>query len=635
MTHDSLARRLRSHRTPVLMTFDGLALVSAYLIALVLRYDAADAGAVLDSVMLLAVVAVAVQWLAGMVTRVYHGRVAVASIEETVLLGLVTVGGGLVLGIANMFTDPYVVARSLPFTATFIGLVVMELGRAGWRQRADRVFPVTGPRHDPALVLGAGWSGRSLVQSMLSRDSPLWPVGFLDDDPWKRQRKHHGVPVLGTLDDLAAAARETGARTLVLAIPTASAELVKRVSEATQQLGLSVKVLPPLYETFATQADVRDVRDVEVRDLLGRNVVETDIDSIAGYLTGRRVLVTGGGGSIGSELCRQIDRWRPAELIMLDRDESALHAVQLSLRGRALLDSPEVVLSDIRDQAALRRIFRERRPEVVFHAAALKHLPMLEQYPVEAMKTNVLGTANVLCAAAEFGATHFVNISTDKAADPTSVLGYSKRIGERLTADVARTAPGSYLSVRFGNVLGSRGSVLTTFAAQIDTGVPVTVTHPDVTRYFMTVQEAVQLVIQAGAIGGGGQALILDVGDPVRIQDVARHLITLSGKQVHIVYTGLRDGEKLHERLFGHGEPDVRPSHPLISHVPVPPLPVSAVRSIPGDLRPPDMLRQFERWVRDGSPPEVTAPRLAPAASASAPAGRATRSERLGGLDEK
>jgi FlaA1/EpsC-like NDP-sugar epimerase len=264
---------------------------------------------------------------------------------------------------------------------------------------------------------------------------------------------------------------------------------------------------------------------------------------------------------------------------MLDRDESGLHSVQLSISGHGLLDTADLVLNNIRDRETLLDVFRTRRPEVVFHAAALKHLPLLEQYPAEALKTNVLGTANVLEAAEEVGVERFVNISTDKAADPSCVLGSSKRVAERLTAGVATSATGTYLSVRFGNVLGSRGSVLTSFAAQIAAGGPVTVTDPGVTRYFMTVEEAVQLVIQAGAIGRPGEALVLDMGEPVSIQSVAEHLIRQSGRPMRIVHTGLRAGEKLHERLFGQGEPDERPIHPLISHVKVQALSISVVRS--------------------------------------------------------
>ena len=257
---------------------------------------------------------------------------------------------------------------------------------------------------------------------------------------------------------------------------------------------------------------------------------------------------------------------------MLDRDESALHGVQLSIDGRALLDTPEVVVADIRDRERIYEVFEDERPDVVFHAAALKHLPLLEQYPGEGIKTNVLGTLNVLDAAVSVGVDRFVNISTDKAADPENVLGYTKRVAERLTAHKSCESSGVYVSVRFGNVLGSRGSVLETFRSQIAAGGPLTVTHPDVTRYFMTVEEAVQLVTQAGALGRPGEVLVLDMGEPVRIDDVARRLAAEANHPIEIVYTGLRPGEKLHERLFGHQEDDERPEHPMIAHVGVPAL---------------------------------------------------------------
>lgn len=257
---------------------------------------------------------------------------------------------------------------------------------------------------------------------------------------------------------------------------------------------------------------------------------------------------------------------------MLDRDESALHSVQMSIEGRALLDSRNLVVADIRDASRLAEAFTEHRPEVVFHAAALKHLPLLEMYALEGWKTNVLGTNNVLRAAASAGVTHFVNVSTDKAADPTSVLGYTKRIAEQLTAWYAHRSRGAWVSVRFGNVLGSRGSVLEAFRAQIEQGGPITVTHPEVTRYFMTPQEACQLVIQAGAVGYRGEALVLDMGEPVRILDVAERLVASASRPIKIVFTGLRPGEKLHEDLISVGELDIRRAHKLISHVSVPAL---------------------------------------------------------------
>jgi FlaA1/EpsC-like NDP-sugar epimerase len=268
---------------------------------------------------------------------------------------------------------------------------------------------------------------------------------------------------------------------------------------------------------------------------------------------------------------------------MLDRDESALHAVQLSLHGRALLDSDEVVLADIRDRDRTREVFAQFRPQIVFHAAALKHLPLLERYPAEALKSNVWGTQTVLEAAMACGVTSFVNISTDKAADPVSVLGYSKRVAERLTAYAATQAPGTYLSVRFGNVLGSRGSVLGALSAQVAAGGPVTVTHPLVSRYFMTTDEAVQLVLQAAVIGRDGEVLVLDMGEPVLIADIARRLTAGTAREIEIIFTGLRPGEKLAENALGRGEPDERPYHPLIRHVPVAPLPPSLIRNLRPD----------------------------------------------------
>jgi FlaA1/EpsC-like NDP-sugar epimerase len=500
------------------------------------------------------------------------------------------VGGGVFL--VNLVAQW--VPRSIPAGATLGALVLAAWARAAWRTLQER-DERTGTAEDTqrTLVIGAGEAGRELVSSM-QRD-PLRryvPVGLLDDDPYKRHRRLRGVPVLGTTRDLAKEVARTGATMVVIAIPSASAETVNRLRLAALDAKAAVKVLPSTTQLLTDSVGIRDLRDVNITDVLGRNQLDTDIAAIADYLTGQKVLVTGAGGSIGSELCRQIYRFQPAELMMLDRDESALHSVQLSIHGRALLDSDDVILCDIRDEEAVRSVFLTRRPDVVFHAAALKHLPMLEQYPAEAVKTNVVGTRTVLEAADLVGVDKFVNISTDKAANPSSVLGYSKRVAERLTAAQAQAADGTYLSVRFGNVLGSRGSVLSSFARQIAAGGPITVTHPDVSRFFMTIEEACQLVIQAAAIGGPGEALVLDMGEPVRIVDVAHQLIEQSGTPVRIEFTGLREGEKLHEELFGPGEPrDVRPRHPLVSHVPVPPISDGDVIALTRPSRPDDVRR--------------------------------------------
>ena len=422
------------------------------------------------------------------------------------------------------------------------------------------------------------------------------PVALLDDDPDKRRLRIGGIPVLGDRSAMAEVAAKTGARVLVIAIAGASGMAIRDLSAEAERCGLVPKVVPSVNELISGSARIEGVRDPRISDLLGRRPVRTDITAIAGQFAGQRILVTGAGGSIGAELCRQLHRFGPSELIMLDRDESALHGIQLALHGRALLDSEETVLADIRDPCRVREVFERFRPQIVFHAAALKHLPLLERYPAEAVKSNVLGTQTLLEAAAGAGVASFVNISTDKAADPVSVLGYSKRIAERLTAQMAAQADGSYLSVRFGNVLGSRGSVLTALSAQVEAGGPVTVTHPDVTRYFMTVDEAVQLVLQAAVIGSSGEVLVLDMGEPVRIADIARRLMAGASHPVDIVFTGLRPGEKLTEDLLGQGEPDDRrPSHPLIRHAPVAPLPPEMLRGL-GLAAEPDALRAALAW---------------------------------------
>ncbi len=541
----------------LLMATDVAAIVAAYAVLAPLRYAA---GAVpWEQLVWVCGVSVAVHLALCWRLKLYRGRALIASSEETVLLGAVAILTAIAASVANVLVGLQLLARTVPFGAAVTALAVMVLARATWRRYALRAGWSLGEASCRTLVVGAGDGGQQLVRSMQATpESAYQPVALLDDDPWRRHLRFNGVAVMGTLDDLEAVVEREAIEAVVVAIPSAHSDLIKTLSDRCTAIGVDVKVLPPVSELFGSQVTIRDVRDINIADLLGRSAIETDIPAIADFLNGKRVLVTGAGGSIGSELARQISKWHPAELMMLDRDESGLHGVQLSIHGHALLDSPDMILCDIRDADALNRIFEERRPDVVFHAAALKHLPMLEQYPAEAVKTNVVGTANVLEAARRAGVERFVNISTDKAADPTS--------------DYARRADGTYISVRFGNVLGSRGSVLSTFAAQIAQGGPVTVTHPDVTRYFMTVSEAVQLVLQAGAIGGDGEVLILDMGEPARIDDVARELVRQSGRPIEVVYTGLREGEKLDEVLRSEVELDHRPVHPLISHVQVPPL---------------------------------------------------------------
>ncbi|MFM1760641.1 MAG: dTDP-glucose 4,6-Dehydratase transrane protein putative capsular polysaccharide biosynthesis protein [Actinomycetota bacterium] len=545
-------------------------------------------GATSDTVFRVIPVVFAIQAIVGYVVGIYRRRWRYGSFDEIAgLITTTTVSTGLLLFLRffDQSLNPY--PRSVIVIGGFAGLFFMAANRYVWRLIREQLRRPTEQTATKILVYGAGEGGIQMVNTLLRNPSSSYlPVGFIDDNPDTHRLSISGVPVIGGRDSLAEARGKTGATTLLIAIPSADSSLINDISSRAQKLGMDVKIVPPVQNLNERPLNPGDIRDLTDEDLLGRRKIHTDLQQISDYIVNRRVLVTGAGGSIGSELCRQLARFNPAELIMLDRDESALHEVQLSIHGRALLDTPQTVLADLRDAATIHHIFEIRRPEVVFHAAALKHLPLLERYPLEAYQTNVLGTSTLLNAAKSVGVQVFVNISTDKAANPISILGYSKRIAERVTAHFGgNSTTGKYISVRFGNVLGSRGSVLMSFRDQIEKGGPVTVTHRGVTRYFMTISEAVQLVIQAGAIGSNGEVLVLDMGEPVSIYDVATQLVRNSQKSVAIEIVGLRSGEKVHEELFGDGEIDTRPEHPLISHVPVSPIDAQVLEAMPQDAR--------------------------------------------------
>ena len=591
MRHDLVAL-LRRNRSLVLGVTDVVAWILAFFLAIALRFetfhfslsfqfDRLPYTIPLYSCLLVGGIAAGIHLALAWFLRLHQGRHEVASFEELFTLASVTLIAGFVTTIINAFPLDVMLPRLSVVTATALSLLLMAWPRTFWRFQTTRRRQAANPEElATTIVVGAGAGGRELVRSMHNDPNRAWdPVAFLDDDKMKRHFRFQGVSVQGATKDLAKVAERTEATTVVIAMPSVSSETIRAINTAAVDAGLDVKVLPSV-EDILGDVSVSMVRDIEPADLLGRHQIQTNIDDIAGFLQDKTVLVTGAGGSIGSELCRQIRRFAPARLLMLDRDESALHTLALSMDGRADLESPDMVLADIRDRDRLIEVFTTAKPDVVFHAAALKHVNMLEHQPAEAFKTNVLGTQNVLDAAVAAGVGRFVNISTDKAASPENALGYSKRLAEGLTAGVGHTAEGTYLSVRFGNVLGTRGSVLTTFQAQIERGGPITVTHPDVTRYFMTVGEAVQLVIQAAAIGRDGEALVLDMGEPVKIDDVARQMIQTSRKPIEIVYTGLKTGEKLHEVLFASAELDERPFHPLVSHVDVPPTTKGLVETI-------------------------------------------------------
>ena len=563
-------RMVSRHRQSVLAAADAVAWIGCLTIATLLRYGFNLTRSITFGLLLIVAAAVALQLAIGNATQLYRARWRVGSFEETLCLATTMLSVTVIITVFSVVSPRHVLPVSATVGGGALALLVASGLRVGWRLNGERLL-----RHphstERAIIFGAGEAGVQLVQALLADPSNGYlPVAVLDDDPAKRNLRLRHLKVAGTRENLAAVAAEQRADSVIIAIPSADSRLVRHITDLATSAGLATRVLPTVSQMLSSSVHTADIRPVTPEDLLGRRVIRTEVDLVGGYLTGKRVLVTGAGGSIGSELCRQIQRYKPSSLIMLDHDECGLHNVQLSMQGRAMLTDREIALCDIRDESAVARIFAEHHPQVVFHAAALKHLPLLEMWPDEAVKTNVVGTELILEASNAWDVERFVNISTDKAVNPISVLGYTKRLGEQLTAGMAEESDGIYLSVRFGNVLGSRGSVLTTFRAQIDDGGPVTVTHPNVTRYFMTVEEAVELVIQAGAVGRDGEVLVLDMGEPVGIREVASQMIAASGRPIEIIYTGLRPGEKITEELFDDSDvASERRAHPRIAAVTV------------------------------------------------------------------
>jgi FlaA1/EpsC-like NDP-sugar epimerase len=472
----------------------------------------------------------------------------------------------------------------------------------------------------PTLLVGAGEAGRALARDLTRVNSfGLEPIGFLDDDPALGGCIVESRPCLGTTLDLERVIEQTSAQVLVIAIPTLAHARVQELALRGAAMGVQVRHLPPFLSALQREVVGTDMRSLAVGSLIGRperNLVSRGTSDV---LTGKRVLVTGAGGSIGSELCRQVSAFAPASLILLDHDESNLHRLQLEVWGEAQLDTESVVVADIRDRERIHQVFREYRPQVVFHAAALKHLPVLERHPCEGVKSNVAGTENLVEAATMHDVERFVLISTDKAANPASVLGATKRLAE-LLLETYRGSSCKLVAVRFGNVLGSRGSLLHVLREQLAAGQPVTITHPEVSRYFMTIEEAVGLVLEAARMADSSGTFVLDMGEPVRIVDlVERFADLLNISDFDVRFTGLRPGEKLHEELFCTGECRLPTEHPRISRTAAT-VPANGFRADLRDLydaarhnRPDEVFAHLRKLVPEYSPT------LAPVPATSAP----------------
>jgi FlaA1/EpsC-like NDP-sugar epimerase len=618
-TADAAGTGARGWHGPILaLLLDSGCWTVGLLVAVVIRHAGPLSWPQVGRALAVAVMAIGLQSTIGSLLRLYGGRPPRRPDRSRALSATVVVTAALLLAYdVGLAHRPVPASAALLGGATALTLMFIHRSLPTPRRRGPRVSAAaTRPAQrggTPALLFGAGAAGHQLIAALLRDPKGTYlPVGLLDDDPDKRHLTVHGIGLLGGRRDIAAALVATGATTVIFAVANADAHLIRDVRRVAVAAGARFKMVPSAGELLSSRASLTDVRDVRMADLVARRQIGGDRGPASRYLTGRRVLVTGAGGIIGAELCRQLQLFDPAELIMLDRDESALHALT------PYHDLDDLVLADLRDGDAIREIFAARRPQVVFHAGGLGHLPLLERHPAHALRTNVWGTQTVLDAARE--AETFVNLSSTKAANPISVLGYTKRITERLTAHAATPTGGAFCSVRFGNVLGGRGSLLSRFAAQAAAGGPITVADPGLTRYLVTVQEAVALIIQAGAIGGGGQVLLADMGEPVRVADLAGQLTEQSIPPVAVVHTGLRPGEKLRDELFGAFETGTRGSHPLIAQVPVPALDPDRVWAIDPGLDPTDLAAELER-LSQAPPPAIS--RSAPVlTSASVPAER-------------
>ncbi len=549
-----------------LFAFDLLAILASIVGAFALRFDARDPASYVVVFAPISLLPLVIQPLANFAFGLYRREWRYASVRELVAI-VGAVGTGTVI---NAVAFLWLSSGDFPGTAGLprsyfplegmLSLLLVGGGRFALRIALESSGRSGGTNEDEGivrtLVYGAGGAGAAMVRlARRDRSTGMAIVGFLDDDRGKRGSRLNGIRIHGGLEQLPRAVRTSGATQLVVAMPSAPGSAIREAVTVAQELGLAVRIVPPLDDLLGGADQITRVRPVSLDDLLRRESASYHRDELAQYLNGASVLVTGGGGSIGAELVRQVMLLGPRRLTVIDNSEVALWTIEREFAGRSGPErgNVDIALADIRSAAAVARVIERAEPDVVFHAAALKHVPMCELHPSEAVLTNVIGTRNVAEACGRFRVGRFILISTDKAVQPVSIMGATKRLAELVTIELSSKFQGSYAAVRFGNVLGSSGSVVPVFRDQLERGLPLTITHPDATRFFMTIPEAVTLILEAGSDPSRGEIYLLDMGDPVRILDLATDMIRLAGlapDSVEIVFTGLRPGERLHEALL-------------------------------------------------------------------------------------
>ncbi|OEF96837.1 polysaccharide biosynthesis protein [Desulfuribacillus alkaliarsenatis] len=556
-------------RIAVLMLVDAVLINIALYSALLLRFDGHIPSNFIEGQMILAPIFTMVFLLAFFAFGLYNRLWEYASIGElTSVFTSVTIAMGINSVVFMYISSPggYLLPRSVMIIFWVLTIFLIGGSRLSWRLFRDYAFRYrnsqNGSNGRNVLIYGAGDAGSIICKELKNTSGDSNLIGFIDDDPTKKNYKLLGYPVIGDRTNINDIVRDYQVAEIILAMPSQDGKTIREIVEVCQQTAATVKILPGMYDLIEGNVTINEIREVKIEDLLGRDPVKVDLEAICDYIQDKVVLITGAGGSIGSELCRQVIQFNPRKIILLDHCENNVYEIELELQREYIdcssLDVLVPVVKDVRDWNAVKNVFQTYSPEVIFHAAAHKHVYLMEQNPEEAIKNNVMGTYHVAKAAELFKSEKFVLVSTDKAVNPTSVMGASKRVAEMLIQHMDKHSKTSFVAVRFGNVLGSRGSVVPLFKKQIAEGGPVTVTDEKMIRYFMTIPESVQLIIQAGAMAKGGEIFVLDMGDPVKIIDLAKTMIKLSGfepyKDIEIVITGKRPGEKLYEELLSAEE---------------------------------------------------------------------------------
>nr|WP_144928008.1 nucleoside-diphosphate sugar epimerase/dehydratase [Paenibacillus bovis] len=553
-------------RVPLLMLLDSVIVLSAIYFAYFIVNPSSEFYTS-KTLLISSLIILVSHHLFAFIYRLYHKAWEYASVGEMLTIFKAVTFSIVTAGVAQYVGVGHALVRVL-FITWMLHMLLIGGSRFSWRMFRDWYLK---PKVEKkrTLIVGAGSAGTMVARQLLhSEEVDLKPVAFVDDDPRKLKLEMFGLTVCGAIQDIPTIVEIEHIEDIIIAIPSITKSEIRRIYEICAQTDAEIQIMPMIEDVMTGKISVSELRNVEVEDLLGREPVELDISSINETITGATVLVTGAGGSIGSEICRQICNFNPSRLLLLGHGEFSIYNIDMELKKK-YQNHIEIIpiIADVQDRNRIFEVMEQNRPDVVYHAAAHKHVPLMEYNPREAVKNNIIGTRNVAEAADTFSVKSFVLVSTDKAVNPPNVMGATKRFAEMIVQNLAKESNTKFVAVRFGNVLGSRGSVIPLFKKQIEAGGPVTVTHKDMTRYFMTIPEASRLVIQAGTLARGGEVFVLDMGEPVKISDLAKNLITLSGftlDEIKIEYTGMRPGEKMYEELLNENEVQQKQVFPKI-----------------------------------------------------------------------